>query len=187
MDNATVAKDFNALLRATDKEKPAPSDIVKLRDYLVQYPEFAQVTGDLAYQAKIQILDNAMPKLRGTAICVESVYDAMRADMGYEDASAVERSLIEHVCLCWLRLYATELRYEVNMKNATLAQGEYWEKKLSANQRRYLRAVEALARIRKLQQPAPNPLTLALVKQQFNAGSEAPTKKLPKWVNPMGK
>lgn len=182
MEDREMAKDFLAVLRATDKEKPAPSDIIKLRDYLERYPELAQETGDLAYQAKIQILDNAMPKQRGSAICVEAVYDAMRADMGYEGASTIERSLIEHVCLCWLRLYATELRYEVNMKDATLAQGEYWEKKLSANQRRYLRAVEALARIRKLQQPAPNPLTLALVKQQFNAGSEAPTKKLPKWV-----
>jgi hypothetical protein len=35
-------------------------------------------------------------------------------------------------------------------ENLSLAQGEYWEKKLSANQRRYLRAVETLARIRKL-------------------------------------
>lgn len=167
-EDKEVAKDFLAVLRATDKEKPAPGDIIKLRDYLVAHPDFAAVTGDLAYQAKIQILGNAMPKMKGTALCVESVYDAMRADMGYENASAVERSLIEHVCLCWLRLYATELRYEVNMKDATLAQGEYWEKKLSANQRRYLRAVETLARVRRLMKDPPSPSLALLLKQQIN-------------------
>lgn len=94
----------------------------------------------------------------------------MRADMGYEGASAVERSLIEHVCLCWLRLYATELRYEVNMKEATLAQGEFWEKKLSANQLRYLRSIETLARVRRLMKDPPSPAFNLLLKQQLNIG-----------------
>jgi hypothetical protein len=34
--------------------------------------------------------------------------------------------------------------------SGTLEQGEYWEKRLSAAQRRYLRACETLARVRKL-------------------------------------
>jgi len=166
-DSEAIAKEFNALLRVTDKEKPAPSDIVKLRDYLVRYPEFAQVTGDLAYQAKIQVIGNAMPTLKGSAICVETVYEQMREDLGYTDANIAEKMLIENVCLCWVRLQITELRYEINMRDATLAQGEYWEKKLTQNQKRFLRAVETLARIRKLQQPVPNPLTMMLIKQQI--------------------
>lgn len=68
------------------------------------------------------------------------------------DANALERSLIQHVVLCWLRLHDCELRYHTMMgSEPTIAQANYWEKKLSANQARYLRAVETLARVRKLE------------------------------------
>ena len=111
----------------------------------------------------------------------------MRVDMGYDQSSAIEKGLIDNIVLCWLRLHICEFHYEKYTVNASIARALFWEKVLSATQKRYLRSVEALARIRKLQQPAPNPLTLALVKAQVNAGGEAPPKKLPKWVNPMEK
>lgn len=177
------------ILKATNKEKPAKADLQRLEDYFMQHPTAVAQLGNLANQAQIQIVDHAFKTSEATAISVESYMADMRLDMGWDAASLVERSLIDHVVLTWLRLYVCELRYEalMNGNSLNLSQGVYWEKKLSSAQKRYLRAVETLARIRKLQQPAPNPLTLALVKQQFNTGTEAPTRKLPKWVNPMGK
>lgn len=169
MDNQEVATQFLAVLDATDKEKPKPAELAQLRQFLTDRPELAAYTGDLAAQAMVQVLGNAYPARSGTRICVETFLMQMRDELGYEQAAAVERSLIEHVCLCWLRLHVTELRYEQNMQDSlTLSQGEYWEKKLSANQRRYLRAVETLAKVRKLMQPAATPLTMMLVKQQLS-------------------
>ena len=177
------------ILKATNKEKPAKADLQRLEDYFMQQPTAVAKLGNLANQVQIQIVDHTFKNSAATAISVESYMADMRLDMGWDAASLVERGLIDHVVLTWLRLCVAELRYEalMNSNSLNLAQGEYWEKKLSANQRRYLRAVETLARVRRLMKDPPNPLTMMLVKQQFNAGSEAPTKKLPKWVNPMGK
>lgn len=170
------------IIQATNKEKPKQADIERMKAYLAEHPEEAAKLGNLANQLKTQIIDNAFSNSVLTSYSVLTYMKQMRSDMNYDDADFIERGLIDNVCLCWLRLYITEFQYNEYTKNASLARAMFWEKALSAAQKRYLRAVETLARIRKLQQPAPNPLTLALVKQQFNAGTEPPTKKLGKWI-----
>ena len=164
-----MATEFLATLDATDREKPAPAALAQLRQYLTKTPELAGYVGNLAGQAMTQVLGNAYPQRSGTRLCVETFLATMRDELDYDRASAVERSLIEHVALCWLRLYICELRYEQNMQESlTLAQGEYWEKKLSANQRRYLRSVETLARVKRLVKDKPSPAFNLLLKQQLN-------------------
>ena len=164
-----MATEFLAVLDATNKEKPQTADLARLQQFLDARPELAAYTGDLAAQAMVQVLGNAMPTRQGSRLCAETFIEQMRDELGYAQASTVERSLIEHVCLCWARMYLCELRYEQNMQEAlTLAQGEYWEKKLSANQRRYLRAVETLARVRRLMKDPPSPAMAILLKQQLN-------------------
>jgi len=49
------------------------------------------------------------------------------------------------------------------------ASGTYWDKRLSAAQRRYLRAVETLERVRKLMRPDA-PSTAILMQQNVNTG-----------------
>jgi len=175
-----------AIIQATNKEKPERGDIERLQTYLEQHPNEVEKLGNLANHVETQVLESAF----NTVLTKKATYmhmADMRVDMGYDQSSAIEKGLIDNIVLCWLRLHICEFHYEKYTVNASLDRALFWEKVLSATQKRYLRSVEALARIRKLQQPSPNPLTLALVKQQFNAGSEAPPKKLPKWVNPMGK
>jgi hypothetical protein len=90
--------------------------------------------------------------------------------MGYDHSSHLERLLIDHIVLCWLRLYDTELRYEAALKEGmSLTLGTYWERKLSSNQHRYLRAVESLARMRKLMERTPA-LQVNIAQQQIVAG-----------------
>jgi len=64
----------------------------------------------------------------------------------------MERLLIEQVVLCWLRMFVTEQRYTNIVEGAklTMREADFWERRLSAVQRRYLRACETLARVRKL-------------------------------------
>jgi hypothetical protein len=58
--------------------------------------------------------------------------------------------------LCWLKLNLVELSYSNTMKQSiTLTLAIYWEKKLSAAQRRFTRACETLARVRKLSSNVP--------------------------------
>lgn len=164
---ATEAKELGALLTKINKERPSPADVARVNEVLDKLPNLAWELGNLANQTELQIIENALRKDKATMLLVSRRMGLMRDEMGYEQATIIERGLIEHCVLCWLRLYVTELRYEGAMKDVTLAQGAYWEKKLSANQKRYLRAIETLARVRRLMQPAPSPLTLALVKAQI--------------------
>jgi hypothetical protein len=71
------------------------------------------------------------------------------------NASPLERLLIEQVSLCWLHLYTLEIEYtNVMHEPIPLASAEHWERRLSAAQRRYLAACDALARVRRLATPA---------------------------------
>jgi hypothetical protein len=161
--------ELRALLKATSKAQPAQADLAKLKAALAAVPKLADVLGNLAEQAELQILQNAVPNDIGFALAVSKRCEVQRNELGYEDASPIERSLIEHVCLCWLRLYVCELRYETNTKSSqTLAQGAYWEKKLSSHQRRYLRSVESLARVRRLLKEPKSPVLNMLLAQQIN-------------------
>jgi hypothetical protein len=68
---------------------------------------------------------------------------------------AMERLLIGHVVLCWLRLMMVDRGYTCALdQSITLTLGAYWEKRLSAAQKRFTRSVENLARVRKLMRRA---------------------------------
>ncbi len=76
-------------------------------------------------------------------------------ELTWKEDGPLERTLVEHVALCWLKLQVCEQKYSgITNGTMTLAQGNYWERKLSSAQRRYLRACETLARIRRLALPA---------------------------------
>lgn len=93
---------------------------------------------------------------QGMRECWRQRLKAMRADLGYAEASALERLLIQQVTLCWLNLNLTEYRLTtVTKQSISFACGLYWEKRLSAAQRRFTRACETLARVRKLSRNVP--------------------------------
>ena len=83
--------------------------------------------------------------------------DILRAQLGWEASSALERLLIEHVVTTWLRLRHAERQYNVHAmgESVMLESGVYWEELLTAAQRRHLRAIESLARVRRLASKTP--------------------------------
>ena len=96
-------------------------------------------------------------------------YNGMRRELGHEQATPLEKALIDHVALCWWRLQEVEQRYsKVMSQSITLTLGQYWEKRLSAVQGRYLRALTTLARIRKMGLPAMQVNIAAQGGQQVN-------------------
>jgi hypothetical protein len=80
----------------------------------------------------------------------------MRIDLTRPDDGALEYLLIQQVALCWLKLAYTEWQHKhyLTNGNTTIVQANFWEHRLSSAQRRFLRAVETLARVRRLQLPA---------------------------------
>lgn len=104
----------------------------------------------------------ALVLIKDAAMLPEAVRDgwaehtrALRESLGYDTSPTLERMQIEHVCVCWLRLSVMEVRYSlvVNAHNS-LAQVEHTERRLTEAQKRFNRACESLARVRKLSRPS---------------------------------
>ena len=77
------------------------------------------------------------------------------------------RLIIGQIVGCWLRLSFVEYTYGRALVTGTLTlnQGDFWERRLSAAQRRYLRAIETLARVRRMNLPA---MQVNIAAQQVN-------------------
>jgi hypothetical protein len=74
-----------------------------------------------------------------------------REELDYANESTIVRMLIDQVLLCQMRL----IQFEVTHGNRTneshsFAAGIYYEKRLSLTQRRFLKAVETLAKVKRL-------------------------------------
>ena len=105
--------------------------------------------------AEIMVIQNAHATA-GLKECWKHRLQVLKKDLGYDGAPMLEQLLIQQTALCWLKLNLVELGYSNTMKQSiTLTLGVYWEKRLSAAQRRFTRACETLARVRKLSRNTP--------------------------------
>ncbi len=147
--------EFGELVKKTEKSDPKPEDVQALRKYLTEHPEVWRVLGDLSEFAYSRLVDATVGDQVGLRESLKAGRLALREELGYQEASALERLLIDQIVLCWLRLNHVEFSYTAMLRRDTpLSIGDYWDRKLSAAQRRYLRACETLARVRKLRLPS---------------------------------
>lgn len=149
---------FRALLDKTNKEQPNPKDVKALSDLLSgnRKLELWRDVVSAGHLAELMVIDNA----RATAAvkeCWKQRLQGLKKDLGYDGAPMLEQLLIQQAALCWLKLNLVELSYSGTMaQSITLTLGIYWEKRLSAAQRRFTRACETLARVRKLSRNTPS-------------------------------
>ena len=126
--------------------------------------------GDLGRQLLGSVITFSFKENYGMAQAISANISQQRVDLGYESSSPLEKQLINHILLCWLRLYDCEMRFDsVRSDKPTMDQMQHWEKRLTAAQRRYLRAVETLAKVRRLlYKPENNVAFNFLLKQQLS-------------------
>lgn len=140
-------KDIFALVQATDKENPKDEDVRLLREQLRDNPQVWREVADLARAAENRILSNNALRRECLALRLEEMRDLL----GWTTAREIERLLIEQVCLSWLRLNLLEaVHHEETSGLYPLDAALQWDKRLREAQKRYLRAIEALARTRAL-------------------------------------
>ena len=157
---------FVELLRSVDKNSPAKSDIQELRRWLDECPELGQAAANLAEIAKKAIIELGPIQQKSVKMCIEAGMIQQKNDLGYQDAPALERLLIENIAVCWLRLQVVEIEVCNNTEGShTLNAGRYWDQRLSVAQVRYLRAIETLARVRKTNIA----IQVNIAKQQVNS------------------
>ena len=75
--------------------------------------------------------------------------EALKTELGHAEASPVERMMIEHAVMCHVRLGMMENLY-TRRASGRMDVIEHWERRLTLAQRRFTRAVTALARVRGL-------------------------------------
>jgi len=147
---AKTTQKVRNLLKRVDKEKPAKADIQKF-ERLLSETEIWRYAGDVINSTKAILINNASGKNYLISRSLEEGYAAILTDLGYKRASMLEKLLIEQVAICWLRQGYMEYQYQkLQQQSMTLTKAMYWERKLSQSQRRFLRACESLAKIRKM-------------------------------------
>lgn len=149
----TDGEDIKAIGKIIDKtnvEKPKAADVAMLRKMLQESPKLWRVAGDFSEHALWTLTET----IKATPFVVESVragVEKLREDLGYEIAPPLEKLLINQTALCWLRLNMVERSHcELMASVRTFEAGLYWERRLSTAQRRFTRACESLAKVRKL-------------------------------------
>lgn len=148
-------EDVVSVVRAADLDKPSDEARKMLDEFLNSDPTIWHAAGDLVEQAARQLIS----KTAGTYAVKASMtkgWDQLQRDLARPSDGALERLLVQQVVVAWLHLGYIEYQYSAMTTETglTMKRAEYWERRLSAAQRRYLRATETLARVRRLQLPA---------------------------------
>jgi hypothetical protein len=87
----------------------------------------------------------------GSSILIGHEYKAMIKNLSLEGDGPLEQLLVTRVVMCWLRLmYAENYKTDLMRANTTWSHIESADKELSRAHTRYVRSIEALARVRKL-------------------------------------
>ncbi len=158
---------LRAAVMKVDKDNPAPEDLAHLRVVLRAEPDLARELFDLAALTSAEVIRSILPRAPLGCEAISARADTMRVGLGSATAPEIERGLIEHVVLCWLRLQAVESRYTYAMgQSQELAWAYWWERRLTAAQGRYMRACECLARVRRL--AGPSAVQINVGDQQVN-------------------
>lgn len=167
--SAELEEELGRVIDAVNREDPDPEHLSRLRRALRKAPVVAEIVGDLSKDAREEIITG----LKTSTFTKESVgayVDHIANELGYESAPMLERLLIDQVVICWLRLYQIDMAYSQIRSGGwlTIDQGVYYERRLSAAQRRFLRACTTLARIRKMAGRTPELMQLNIGAQQVN-------------------
>lgn len=140
--------------RVEKAKKPDPEDLHRLRQLAARAPGFLSACSTTA-SIRQQLIEK-ISHGNSRAFMLAEV-DLLTQQLGHADAPPLERLLIDHILTVRLRLVDAENRYNsiVVGNSVSLQQGQYWDNLLSSTQARFLRAIEALARVRRLARNTP--------------------------------
>ncbi len=155
------------LLKRVNTANPKREDVVLLKQRLRGSHALCKQVLDLTQLTETQLIQS----LAGDSVLIEEAIQEdlahRRHALGYDKAHDLERLLIEQVMLTWLHYYRVQHGYRQTVgKQLLIVQEDRWERKLNAAQRRHLRAIETLARVRKMS--GRGPIQINIAEQQVN-------------------
>jgi hypothetical protein len=147
---APTRAEFTALFNAASAEGSTAADRAALRRAVASHPEYGRAF-DLADRA-LDALIEGMPADRAGKAIAAGRADSLRKELSGAAPTVLERLLIDQIVLAYMHLNLIEYQQGPLMggSNASMATIEFWERRLDGAQRRYLRAIESLTRVRRL-------------------------------------
>lgn len=148
-DPDAVERDLTALVQRVNAPHPTRADLDTLRAVLATDAGagITVIGGDCILTA---ILD-AYGAGPGAQLVMRADADRVARTLGRDTAPPFERPLIDHVVAAWVRLQLVERDHARSTAGSHSPEsGAYWDRRLSEAQRRYLRAVNLLAKLRHL-------------------------------------
>jgi hypothetical protein len=142
------------LIMDVDSDEPNQESLTEFRLILQNYKGLSAYLGDPVKYAREKTL-KCYGEKRSVKLAVESEMDHLAGELAACGSSPLERLLIEHVVMCWMLYYETQLRSVTASQSSeqTMKQAMFWEKKLDSAQKRFLKASDQLSRARKLMTP----------------------------------
>ena len=144
------------IIREADREKPSAEARKTLDEFLRSDPAIWHAAGDMVEQAARHLIKAASGTSYAVNASMTHGWEQLPIDLARSSDGALERLLVQQVVVAWMHLGYIEYQYTAisTSQDVSIKRAEYWERRLSAAQRRYLRATETLARVRRLQLPA---------------------------------
>ncbi|HJQ32941.1 MAG TPA: hypothetical protein VJ866_12215 [Pyrinomonadaceae bacterium] len=155
-ESAALVKQFHASLKGANSHEASPAKVETFRkalDACAKAGALSECNLKTALAAACDFALESAKKTAGQAVPMiwEEQAREMHKGLGYDAAPLLERMLIEHVVLCYFRLSITELQFSaVTSHGGTFAQVGHYQRLVGAAQKRFTRAAESLARVRKL-------------------------------------
>lgn len=136
--------------RMDQQREPDPKDVARFRQLAVDHPSLWPHVERVSQGMREHIV-HLITDGRVRALMLSEL-DLLKKHLGYDAASGLEKLLIEHILTARTRLYWMEQGFTKNVCEGlhALTQGGWWDNLLTAAHNRFLRAVETLARVRRL-------------------------------------
>jgi hypothetical protein len=158
---------MSKLLAAADAPRAKPETADELRRFLNAHPhltEKADLVITVTEEAIMKRLVGASP---GSIELIRSELKGIRDRLDYERAPQMERLIIREIIVSWMWMKWNDMQLTKCENGPSI---EFWQRQASQAQRRFLRACESLAKVRKLTAPKDSPAATAYLKEAIIRG-----------------
>jgi hypothetical protein len=160
-ERATVGR----LYKAADAAGADSGAVDELRRYLDAHPHLTEKAEVLTLAVEDTLLAKVDGGRPGVRELLRAELKGIRDRLDYEDAPEIEQLIIAEIVIAWLWLQWHQCQFAAA---DTWKLGEYWDKKLSGAQKRFLRACESLAKVRRLTERKMSPAALSYLRGMMN-------------------
>ena len=136
---------------AIDPKTPNQAQIKELKRFIEEYPAF--IWEETANLTNIVIKDyiTGTSKNKVFKAVLEESMKIIKDQLNYDNSSIIEKMIIDSIVVSWLQLQHMEGTFTKSLYDQGFdgKEKKFWDQLLTSAQKRYLRAIDSLVRLRK--------------------------------------